>query len=195
MKDFRTLPPAEKLEEMASVKFWWRKDYPYAEEYMLALINGNQPVIADYECFGDRLRLIIENKAKYAQGFTSFGFTGKQFGESGWLVEADFLDCEEIVFGEIGHFTNSILLGRGPNGKWTHAVNLWSSKAGCTSGLSVYGPPFASRGGCLKHALEYFILWHEEHDDKKTAPALRKAKVMLDAMTGRKPVQMSLFDL
>jgi hypothetical protein len=37
MKDFRTLPPAEKLEEMANVNFW-RTDSHYVEEYMLALI-------------------------------------------------------------------------------------------------------------------------------------------------------------
>jgi hypothetical protein len=91
--------------------------------------------------------------------------------------------------------SNSITIGRSPNGKWTYGMDLAASKSGSCSGLSVYGPPFTSRNGCLKDALKYFIQWHEKENDRKTAPALREAKDMLDTLMGRKPVQMSLFAL
>jgi hypothetical protein len=195
VKDFRALTNADKLGEMANVNFW-RKDSHYLEEYIRALIDGNQTAIDEYESFGDEPRRIIENKAKYEQGFSMYGFTEKRFNDSGWLREADFLDCEEIDFAVNGRFkgTNSILLGRGPNGKWTHAITLSAPKSGCSSGLSVYGPIFASRNDCLKNALECFIQWHKKVDDRKTASALKEAQNMLDTMTGRKAVQMSLLD-
>jgi hypothetical protein len=43
--------------------------------------------------------------------------------------------------------------------------------------------------------LERLIAWHEKENDNKTAPIAREAKNMLDELTGRKPVQLSLFTL
>jgi hypothetical protein len=110
-------------------------------------------------------------------------------------MEPDFLERDELFFTVNEHFhgVNSIRLGRGPNGNWTHGMWLTASKSGHASGLSVYGPPFASRNACLINALEYFVKWHEKENDRKTAPALRQAKDMLDEITGRKPKQLSLF--
>jgi hypothetical protein len=158
-------------------------------------MDDNQTVIDDYESFGDTPRQIIENKAHYERGLAVYGVTEKRFDEHGWLARYAFTDCETVAFEVEGHATgrNSITIGRGPNGKWTYGMDLAASKSGSCSGLSVYGSPFASRNGCLKNALEYFIQWHEKENDRKTAPVLRDAKDILDTLTGRKPVQMSLF--
>jgi hypothetical protein len=106
MKEYHTLTNAEKLEEMAKINFWRVHMY------------GNQAVIEDYESFGDSPHRIIENKAKYEQGLSVYGFTEKHLRKYGWLSEAEFLDYEEIVFDVNGRFngTNSILLVRCPNG-------------------------------------------------------------------------------
>ncbi|MDR2488665.1 MAG: hypothetical protein LBD42_04135 [Desulfovibrio sp.] len=194
MNDFKILSRAEKLAEIGKCNFR-RGEFVLVEEYMLALADDNRAVIEEYESFGDRPRQIIENKAKYEKGLSVYGFTEKRFRKYGWLSEAEFLDREEIVFGVNGRVRgiNSVQLGRGPNGKWTYGIHLTTAKSGRVSGLSVYGQPFASRNGCLKNALDYFIQWHERENDKQSGPALREAKDMLDTLTGRKAVQMSLF--
>jgi hypothetical protein len=170
-----------------------------AEEYMVALHDGNQAVIDDYESFGDTPRQIIENKAHYGQALSVYGFTGKAFNEHGWLSRYAFPDCETFAFKVKAHVigSNSITIGRSPNGKWTYGIDLAASKSGSCSGLSVYGPPFASRNACLKDALEHFVQWHEKENenDRKATPVLKEAKDMLDTLTGRKGVQLSLFDL
>jgi hypothetical protein len=37
------------------------------------------------------------------------------------------------------------------------------------------------------------IAWHQKENDQRTFPVLKEAKNMLDELTGRKPVQLSLF--
>jgi hypothetical protein len=194
MKDYHTLTNAEKLEKMANVNFW-RVHIHHAEEYARALMDGNQVVIDDYESFGGGPRQIIENKEHYEQGLAVYGITEKRFDEHGWLIRYAFTDCETFAFEVKKHVMgrNYITIGRSPNGKWTYGMNLAASQSGSCSGLSVYGPPFASRNGCLKDALKHFVQWHEKENDRKAASALKEAKDMLDTLTGRKPVQMSLF--
>ena len=195
MKDYHTLTNAEKLEEMANVNFW-RVHIHHAEEYARALMDDNQAVINDYESFGDTPRQIIENKIHYEQGLVVYGVTEKRFDEHGWLARYAFTDRETFAFEVKGVLcSNSITIGKSPNGKWTYGMDLAASKSGSCSGLSVYGPPFTSSKACLKDALENFILWHEKENDKKTASALKEAKNMLDELTGKKPVQLSLFAL
>jgi hypothetical protein len=70
---------------------------------------------------------------------------------------------------------------------------LAAANSGSCSGLSVFGDPHSSRRECLKDALERLIAWHVKENDSRTAPVIREAKNMLDELTGRKPVQMSLF--
>jgi hypothetical protein len=196
MKDYHTLTNAEKLEEMANVNFW-RVHIHHAEEYARALMDGNQAVIEDYESFGDTPRQIIENRAHYGQALSVYGFTGKTFNEHGWLARYAFTDCETFAFEVKAHVigSNSITIGRSPNGKWTYGLDLAASKSGSCSGLSVFGDPFNSRRECLKSALERLIAWHEKENDSRTVPIVRQARDMLDEITGRKPVQMSLFAL
>jgi hypothetical protein len=39
------------------------------------------------------------------------------------------------------------------------------------------------------------IAWHQKENDKKTACIANEAKKMLDELTGRTPVQLSLFSV
>jgi hypothetical protein len=102
-----------------------------------------------------------------------------------------------IIFEVKAHVigSNSITTGRSPNGKWTYGLDLAASKSGSCCGLSIFGDPYTSRRECLKNALERLIAWHEMENDQRTAPVLKEAKNMLDELTGRRSVQLSLFAL
>jgi hypothetical protein len=194
MENFKNLSNVTKIEEIADYNLS-RNVMPLVEQYALALVDDNQSVIQEFEAFGDSLRHIIENRAGYERGLSVYGFTDKTLNQYGWLERPDFLDCEEIPFMLKGRVLgeNSITIGRGPNGKWTYGLNLAASITGHASGLSVYGEPYNSRKDCMKTALERFIAWHQKVNDKKTEPVIKESKDMLDVLTGRKPVQMSLF--
>jgi hypothetical protein len=194
MKNFKELSNAEKIAEITSCNFW-RRELPLAEQYLLALTNDDKEAIAEFETFGDSLCHIIRNRAEYERGLAVFGFTAININEHGWLQRPVFMDCEEIDFPLKAHVIgrNSIIIGRSRNNKWTYGLYLAASKSGCASGLSIYGDPYNARTVCLKAALEDFIAWHIKENDKKTEPVIKKAKDMLDVLTGRKPVQLSLF--
>jgi hypothetical protein len=51
------------------------------------------------------------------------------------------------------------------------------------------------RPSTLKPEEQEMIAWHQKENDQRTFPVLKEAKNMLDELTGRKPVQMSLFGL
>jgi hypothetical protein len=194
--NYKELSNTEKLEALREYDFT-RKQISYAEEYMLALIDDNRAVIEEYEAFGDSPRHIIENKAKHVRAVTAYGFTDLRLNKHGWLEDGSFMDCEEICFNTkervLGN--NSITLGRSPNHRWTYGLYLAASISGHCSGLSVFKPPYNSRKACLIAALEYFTDWHQRQNDKKTAPILKQAMDMLNILTGKKVVQMSLFTM
>jgi hypothetical protein len=144
---------------------------------------------------GDKPRNIFINRERYDRGFKKYGFAEKKLDENGWLVSPEFLDCETIAFPVKANVVgwNSITTGRGPNNKWTYGMNTAASTSGSGCRLSVFGRPHATRNLSLKAALEAFIAWHKQVNDPKTAPVVRQASDMLDELSGRKPVQMSLF--
>lgn len=192
--NYKELPNAEKLAEIADCNFF-DDEIALAEEYAFAVADGNMPVIEDYESYGDSPRQLIMNKKRYARAVSVFGFTEKRFNEHGWLADGVFMDCEEIFFNSKDRVleNNRITLGRSPNHRWTYGIYLTDSIAGQCFGLSVFNPPYNSREACLIAALEYFTGWHQRQNNKKTAPILKQVKDMLDVLTGRKPVQLSLF--
>ncbi|MDR2818912.1 MAG: hypothetical protein LBB60_00020 [Desulfovibrio sp.] len=194
--NYKALSTAEKLAAIADCNFWG-EEIALAGEYALAVADGNRSVIEDYESFGDSPRQFIMNKREYARAVSVFGFTEKRFNAHGWIDGFTFADCETVVFEVKAHVIgrNSITTGRSPNGKWTHGLDLAASKAGSGSGLSVFGDPYNSRRECLITVLKRLIAWHEKENDQRTAPVLKEAKNMLDELTGRKPVQLSLFTL
>jgi hypothetical protein len=196
MNDFKILSNAEKLAEIGKCNFH-RSEIALIEEYMLALVDGNRTVIDDYESFGAWPRQIIDNKTRYIQAASVYGFTEKHFNEHGWIDGFTFTDCETVVFEVKAHVIgrNSIITGRSPNGKWTYGLDLAASKSGSCCGLSIFGDPYNSRRECLINALERLVAWHEKENDTRTTHIVREAKNMQYELTGRKPKQLSLFTL
>jgi hypothetical protein len=193
---YKELSVNDKLAAIAEYNFP-RSEISHVEEYMLALVDNNQTVVEEYESFGDTPRQIIENKAHYTQAASVYGFTEKHFDKHGWIGGFAFTDCEIMAFEVKAHVIgrNSITTGRSPNGKWTYGIDLAASKSGSGCGLSIFGDPYNSRRECLINALERLVAWHEKENDQRTTPVLKEAKNMLDELTGRKPVQLSLFAL
>ena len=194
MNYFKILSNAEKLSEIGKCNFS-RGELVLVEEYMLALADDNRAVIEEYESFGDWPHQIFGNKARYIQAASVYGFAEKHFNEYGWIEGFTFTDCETVVFEVKAHVIgrNSITTGRSPNGKWAYGLDLATSQSGSCYGLSIFGKPHSSRRECLCHALEEMITWHQKENDQRTFPVLKEAKNMLDELTGRKAVQMSLF--
>jgi hypothetical protein len=192
--NYKSLPTAEKLAEIADCNFCG-EEIRLAEEYSLALSNDNRTIIEDYENFGASPRQIIMNKVSYVRAVSVFGFMEKRFNEHGWLEHGNFMDCEEFAFNtkRLLMGRNSVSIGRSPNNKWAYGVNLAVSDTGYCSDLSVFNKPYTSRGECLKAGLERFTEWHQKANDHKAASIFREAKDILDVLTGRKAVQLSLF--
>lgn len=193
--NYKELTNEDKIAAIREVNFW-RGELGIVEQYLAALEMNDRTVIAEFECFGDDPRHIVENKAHFARAYSAFGFTVITFNEHGWPERETFLDCETFAFGcaikgNMG--SNSATVGRGPNGKWTYGLHLSTPKSGRCSGLSVFGNPYDSRRECLRHGLEEVIAWQTRENDKRTMPVIREAKDMLDEVTGRKPKQLSLF--
>jgi hypothetical protein len=128
VNNFRTLSNAEKIAEIG--KYTRRTEIELAEEYKLALAEDNRAVIDEFESFGNSLRKIVENKARYILAASVYGFTEKHFNEHGWIDGFTFMDCETVKFELKAHVIgwNSITTGRSPNGKWTYGLNLSLTK-------------------------------------------------------------------
>jgi hypothetical protein len=187
-------------DKIAAIMDWncWHGEGQVVEQYLEALRTNNRPLIAELESFGASPRHIAMNRVHYDRAVFAFGFTGKVFNEHGWLKRETFAECETLHFCPQAKIRwlgqNYIEIGRGPNGKYAYALNLAAMNTGCCSPLSVFCKPYASRHLCLSAALEEMIGWHSAGaEEKKTAPVLTEIKDMLDILTGRKSVQMSLF--
>ncbi len=193
--EYKTLSNEEKVAALTDVNFW-RGEHEIVERYIKALQTDDRDAIEAFESFGDAPRQMAENKAHFARAHAAFGFTGAAFNEHGWAEQESFLDCETFSFGcnvKCNMGSNSLTIGRGPNGKWTYGLHLATSLSGRYTGLSVFAEPYDSRRVCLQRALEEVIAWHPKENDKKTAPVIREAKNMLDEITGRKLKQLTLF--
>jgi hypothetical protein len=192
----KDLSNEDKLTALAEINFR-RCEREIVEQYREALQMDDRATIEEFESFGDYPRQMATNKAHFARAHATFGFTGPAMNEHGWAEQESFLDCETFSFGKgikarlMG--SNNVTIGRGPNGKWTYALDLSVSLSGRYGGLSVFDEPYDSRRACLRCALEELIAWHTKENDKKTTPVIREAKGILDEITGRKPVQLTLF--
>ena len=104
--------------------------------------------------FGDSIRAITMNVHAYRKGL-EFGFDNIYFDKYGWFVRPEWLEKEELKFGDISRYGNysTITLGRGCNGTWTYAISYSYGVAGGGYGLSVYGKQFENRTATLADAL------------------------------------------
>ncbi len=123
-------------------------------EMLHAIEKGDQPQLDWFRSFGDSFRAITMNVNAYRKGL-EFGYTTISFDKNGWFIRPEFLDKEELTFGDISRYGNysTISLGRGANRIWTYAMHYSFGVAGGGYGLSVYGNQFKSRDAALAYAL------------------------------------------
>jgi hypothetical protein len=195
-KKYTMYSKEQKLDEIAKCNFRGAERI-VAEEYSKALEADNQSVIEAFEIFGNTPYHIVRNYIHFERASSIYGFTNVAFDDYGWLARGEFSDCETFNFGCGGKSgvvgSNSITIGRGPNGKWTYGISLAVSLSGQCYGLSVFNEPYDSRRACLRHGLEDMIAWHTKENDKKAVLIIKEVKDMLDEITGRKPKQLTLF--
>lgn len=203
--EFRNLTVNEKIEQV-------RQYRPYCDErrymaaYLMAIRQGNKQVTEEYESLGNTPRQIIMNRREYDQGLL-FGFTEKHFSSYGWLRNSTFAECEEIRFIHKQGWaaTNHLTIGRGNNGKWTYGVSLSTGSWSHCFGLGVWGKIFDNRKECLKAALQEILDGHREAAERLkndtcgnfnaqySKEVVRQVKDAYDRLTGRKAVQLDLF--
>lgn len=125
------------------------------KEMLTAVEAGNQSQLDWFRSFGDSFRTITMNVHAYRRGL-EFGFTNISFDKYGWFTRPQFLEYEELTFGDTSRYGNHslIYLGRGHNHAWTYGMNYSFGVAGGCYGLSVYGKPFKNRQDALNHALK-----------------------------------------
>lgn len=166
--DYRNLSIAEKIAQVQEYR-------PYGAEkkhqaaYLAALQSGDMQTVADYETFGDSPRQIIMNLNSYRQAQT-FGFTGREFNEYGWLANARFTNVEHIEFFHKKDWAahNYITIGRGANGKWSYGASYSTGGAGGGYGLGIWGKVFDNRKECLAAALRELSDRHAEQQKRHT---------------------------
>jgi len=122
---------------------------------MIAAIKAKDQIQLDWlRSFGDTFRTITMNVYAYRKSL-EFGFTEISFDKYDWFTRPQFLEYEELTFGDTSRYDNHslIYLGRGENHVWTYGMNYSYGVAGGCYGLSVYGKQFKSRQDALRFAL------------------------------------------
>jgi hypothetical protein len=123
-------------------------------ELIAAIEQGDLEQLQWLNSFGDCFRAITMNLHAYRKGL-EFGFTAIAFDQYGWFHKPEFLDKENLTFGDTSRYVNHsiIHLGHGDNGIWTYGLNYNFGCAGGCYGLSVYGKQFKNREAALNFAL------------------------------------------
>jgi hypothetical protein len=193
--EYKELSAYEKLKEIQEVNFC-RAECHNVAVYLNALRWNNREIIEEYESFGETPRQLLMNRREYERHLL-FGFTKKEFNEYGWLEKPDFFEWEKIEFPHRDGWaaSNYITLGKGLNGKWTYGMSYSYSTGGVCYGLGVWGKIFDNRKDCLKAALSEIMKGLDKGSnktDKYAINVLKQAKSLLDEITGRKAVQLSL---
>lgn len=123
---------------------------------MFAAIEAKDEVLLTwFRSFGDSFRAITMNVHAYRKGL-EFGFTAVSFDKYGWFTRPEFLDKEELTFGDTSRYGNysTITLGRGLNQMWAYGLSCNYGVGGCSWGLSVYDKIFNTRNDALTFALK-----------------------------------------
>jgi len=193
--EYKLLSAYEKLQHIQELNFC-RAERHNVAVYLNALRRNDRQVIDEYEQFGDSPRQLLMNRREYERHLL-FGFTKIAFNEYGWLANPDFLEREEIEFPHRDGWvvSNHITLGKGVNGKWTYGMRYSYSTGGHGYGLNVWGKVFDSRKNCLTAALNEMMSGlgkDSAKTDKYAIIVLKQLKNLLDEITGRKAVQLSL---
>jgi hypothetical protein len=127
---------------------------PYERDILnelLAVIEQNDTCKLEwFNRFGDSLRVILMNVHAYRKQL-EFGFSEISFDQYGWFIRPEFMDKENLIFGNPWHHSehSKIYLGRGLNHIWTYAVDYSFGTAGGGYHLSVYGKQYKTRESAL----------------------------------------------
>jgi hypothetical protein len=115
-------------------------------EILIAIDQDDRDKLNWLKQFGDSIRVILMNVNAYRKQL-EFGFTEISFDQYGWFTRPEFLNKENLVFGNPWHHGehSAIYLGRGLNNIWTYAVDYSFGTAGGGYHLSVYGKQFNTR--------------------------------------------------
>ena len=124
------------------------------DEILTAIKKSDSEQLSWFNQFGKSLRHIIMNVYAYRKQL-EFGFIEISFDQYGWLSKPQFLEREDLVFGNSDRYAehSTIHLGRGANHVWTYSLNYSYGMAGGGSFLSVYDKQFRSRQGALSMGL------------------------------------------
>lgn len=123
-------------------------------EILTAIKKNDAGSLSWFTSFGTSLRHITMNVYAYRKQL-EFGFTEISFDQHGWLLRPQFLDREDLVFGNEDRYSeHSIIhLGRGENHIWTYSLNYSYGMAGGGSLISVYDKQFNGRHDALTAGL------------------------------------------
>ena len=123
-------------------------------ELLEAVDNNNESFLGWCNSFGKSFRKITMNLYAYRKGL-EFGFCEIAFDQYGWFKRPEFLNKEDLLFGDTSRYGNHsiIHLGHGENHLWTYALNYSFGCAGGGYALSVYGKQFKRREDALNYAL------------------------------------------
>lgn len=124
-------------------------------EILTAIKKNDAGLLSWFNGFGSSLRHITMNVYAYRKQL-EFGFTEISFDQYGWFSRPQFLDREDLLFGNADRYSeHSIIhLGRGENHIWTYSLNYSYGMAGGGSFISVYDKQFKSRPDALTAGLK-----------------------------------------
>lgn len=123
-------------------------------EILYAINQNNETLLIWFNTFGKSFRAITMNVNAYRKGL-EFGFTEIDFDQYDWFKRSEFLEKEDLLFGDTSRYGNHsiIHLGCGENQIWTYALNYSFGCAGGGYALSVYGKQFKCREDALNYAM------------------------------------------
>jgi len=120
------------------------------KEILLSVEQSDITRLNWFNQFGDCFRSILINVYAFRKS-CEFGFTEISFDQYGWFIRPQFLETEDLKFGNGARYgEHSIIhIGRGKSNVWTYALNYSFGTAGGGSALSVYGKQFRNRETAL----------------------------------------------
>jgi hypothetical protein len=149
-----TLQSTNQIIEYRNHNHLVKYEYEILNELLDAIKVSDETLLNWFNTFGKSLRAITMNVHAYRMGL-EFGFTEIAYDKYDWFKRPEFLDKEDLVFGDTSRYGNHsiIHLGRGANQIWTYALNYSFGCAGGSYALSVYGKQFKCREDALDFAL------------------------------------------
>lgn len=208
MKPYKSLSKYEKLAFIQNEGGFHGKSerHEYAK-YLQAIRKNDLAYIEKIEKYGETPHKMMCNKRLLERGLL-FGFTDFKFDDSGWAVEPELLEYQEIEFKTQGEkiSSNSIDIGRGLNGKWTFGVSYCTGASGGCVSASIWSEIVEPKEEAILKGLNKLIETHNHqremlyqkdtcgnYNEKYSRSIVSIVKYMIEEIQGIKPVQYELF--